>query len=52
MITISLCMNVANKEEVNPKHLLFKMLLFQRGFHTCTLPFAPIELVNKRQSMK
>lgn len=52
VITISLCMNVANKEEVNPKHLLFKMLLFQRGFHTRTLPFAPIELVNKKQSMK
>ncbi|WP_161553928.1 hypothetical protein [Priestia megaterium] len=52
MITISLCMIVANEEEVKPKHLLFRILLFQRGFRTCTLPFATIELVNKKQSMK
>ncbi|WP_165802444.1 hypothetical protein [Priestia megaterium] len=52
MITISLCMIVANEEEVKPKHLLFKILLFQRNFRTCTLPFATKELVNKKQSMK
>ncbi|MED4237023.1 hypothetical protein [Priestia megaterium] len=52
MITISLCMIVANEEEVKRKHLLFKVLLFQRGFRTCTLPFATKELVNKKQSMK
>ncbi|MBU3573882.1 hypothetical protein IUJ58_23345 [Priestia aryabhattai] len=51
MITVSLCMIVAN-EEVKPKHLLFKFLLFQRGFRICTLPFASIELVNKKQNMK
>ncbi|MDO6848499.1 hypothetical protein Q4S57_11105 [Priestia megaterium] len=50
MITISLCTIVANEAEVKRKYLLFKILLFQRGF--CTLPFATIELVNKKQSMK
>ncbi|MBX9967346.1 hypothetical protein ACFW1J_06215 [Priestia aryabhattai] len=52
MITISLCMIAANEEEVTPKHLLFKILLFQRGFRICNLPFASIELVNKKQKMK
>ncbi|MET3687003.1 hypothetical protein ABIC37_002523 [Priestia megaterium] len=52
MIAISLCMIVANEEEVKPKHLLFKVLLFKRGFRTCTLPFAKKELVNKNQSIK
>ncbi|GAB1808993.1 hypothetical protein [Priestia megaterium] len=52
MIAISLCMIVANEEEVKPKHLLFKILLFKRGFRTCTLPFATKELVNKNQSIK
>lgn len=52
VITISLCMNVANKEEVKRKYLVFKILLFQRGFRTCTLPSATKELVNKKQSMK
>jgi len=52
VITISLCMIVANEEEVKRKHLLFKVLLFQRGFRTCTLPFAAKELVNKKQNIK
>ncbi|WVE34573.1 hypothetical protein U5A85_17685, partial [Priestia megaterium] len=52
VITVSLCMIVANEEEVKPEHLLFKFLLFQRGFRICTLPFASIELVNKKQNMK
>ncbi|MGB3565632.1 MAG: hypothetical protein WBA30_00610 [Priestia megaterium] len=52
MITISPCTIVANQAEVKQKYLLFKILLFQRGFRTCTLPFATIELVNKKQSMK
>ena len=52
VITISLCTIVANEAEVKRKYLLFKILLFQRGFRTCTLPFATKELVNKKQSMK
>ncbi|MFS2171279.1 hypothetical protein [Priestia megaterium] len=52
MIAISFCMIVANEEEVKPKHLLFKVLPFQRGFRTCTSPFATKELVNKKQSIK
>jgi hypothetical protein len=51
-ITISLCMIVKNEEEVKRKHLIFKILLFQRGVRTCSLPFATINLVNKKQSMK
>ncbi|MEJ9306284.1 hypothetical protein ABEW33_05780 [Priestia megaterium] len=50
MIAISLCIIVANEEEVKPKHLLFKIFLFKRGF--CTLPFAAKEVVNKKQSIK
>ncbi|MDN3363191.1 hypothetical protein QU577_15640 [Priestia megaterium] len=45
MIAISLCTIVANEEEVKRKYLLFKILLFQRGFRTCTLPSATKELV-------
>ncbi|MGG0451422.1 hypothetical protein ABEY82_13680 [Priestia megaterium] len=52
MIAISLCIIVANEEEVKPKHLFFKILLFKRGFCTCTLPFAAKEVVNKKQSIK
>ncbi len=52
VIAISLCTIVANEAEVKRKYLLFKILLFQRGFRTCTLPFATIEVVNKKQSMK
>ncbi|MEB2275254.1 hypothetical protein LAV82_14695 [Bacillus sp. ILBB4] len=52
MITISLCTIVANEAEVKRKYLFFKILLFQRGFRTCTLPFATKGLVNKKQSMK
>lgn len=52
VIAISICMIVANEEEVKPKHLLFKVLPFQRGFRTCTSPFATKELVNKKQSIK
>ncbi len=52
VIAISLCIIVANEEEVKPKHLLFKILLFKRGFCTCTLPFAAKEVVNKKQSIK
>ncbi|MEB2293111.1 hypothetical protein ABEY50_13860 [Priestia megaterium] len=52
MIAISLCTIVANEAEVKRKYWLFKILLFQRGFRTCTLPFATIEVVNKKQSMK
>ncbi|WP_337134105.1 hypothetical protein [Priestia megaterium] len=50
MIAISLCTIVANEAGVKRKYLLFKILLFQRGFRTCTLPFARIEVVNKKQS--
>ncbi|MDY0941038.1 hypothetical protein [Priestia megaterium] len=52
MITISMCMIFKNEEEVKRKHTFFKIPLFQRGFRTCSLPFATIELVNKKQSMK
>ncbi|MGV4968075.1 hypothetical protein ACVB78_20705 [Priestia aryabhattai] len=52
MITISLCTIVANEAEVKRKYLLFKILLFQRGFRTCTSPFATKGLVNKKQNMK
>jgi len=52
VIAISLCTIVANEAEVKRKYWLFKILLFQRGFRTCTLPFATIEVVNKKQSMK
>lgn len=52
VIAISLCTIVANEEEVKRKYLVFKILLFQRGFRTCTLPSATKELVNKKQSMK
>ncbi|MBY0090074.1 hypothetical protein P4652_00440 [Priestia megaterium] len=52
MITFSLCTIVANEEEVKRKYLLFKILLFQRGSRTCTLPFATKELANKKQNMK
>ncbi|AEN89066.1 MULTISPECIES: hypothetical protein [Priestia] len=45
MIAISLCTIVANEEEVKRKYLLFKILLFQRGFRTFTLPSATKELV-------
>lgn len=45
VIAISLCMIVANEEEVKRKYLVFKILLFQRGFRTCTLPSATKELV-------
>jgi len=52
VIAISLCIIVANEEEVKPKHLLFKILLFKRGFCTCTLPFAAKEVVNKKAKYK
>lgn len=52
VITISLCTIVANEAEAKRKYLLFKIPLFHGGFRTCTLPFATIELVNKKQSMK
>jgi len=50
VIAISLCIIVANEEEVKPKHLLFKILLFKRGFCTCTLLFAAKEVVNKKKA--
>jgi len=52
VIAISLCIIVANEEEVKTKTFALSILLFKRGFRTCTLPFATKELVNKKQSIK